>query len=349
MKKIFNTIKFHLNKIGIKHIYPSNPEIFRRQEKIRLIKQSNIQKLYQDILLGTAVGDALGYPVQFTSREHLRLHPVTTMDLPAKWSDDTSLSLCLADSLRRGYDLRDIADRFKRWLHEGLWTPYGRAFDIGRTTLRAIANLSQVADPRLAGLDSERDNGNGSLMRISPLVPYIRSMEQERQIEIIAEVSSLTHRHPRSILACVFLCQFELRCIEGKDLPTAFGDTQAFVRQVLERKEFAAERPHFARLLDLSFDEFRSLPESQISSSDYVISTLEASLWCLFNHDNFKDTLLAVVNLGDDADTTGAVTGAMAGLLYGSDSIPAAWLDVIPRVIDIIYLADDLEQSLKAQ
>ena len=271
------------------------------------------------------------------------------MDLPAKWSDDTSLSLCLADSLRRGYDLRDIADRFKRWLHEGLWTPYGRAFDIGRTTLRAIANLSQVADPRLAGLDSERDNGNGSLMRISPLVPYIRSMEQERQIEIIAEVSSLTHRHPRSILACVFLCQFELRCIEGKDLPTAFGDTQAFVRQVLERKEFAAERPHFARLLDLSFDEFRSLPESQISSSDYVISTLEASLWCLFNHDNFKDTLLAVVNLGDDADTTGAVTGAMAGLLYGSDSIPAAWLDVIPRVIDIIYLADDLEQSLKAQ
>ena len=109
MKKIFNTIKFHLNKIGIKHIYPSNPEIFRRQEKIRLIKQSNIQKLYQDILLGTAVGDALGYPVQFTSREHLRLHPVTTMDLPAKWSDDTSLSLCLADSLRRGYDLRDIA------------------------------------------------------------------------------------------------------------------------------------------------------------------------------------------------------------------------------------------------
>lgn len=307
----------------------------------------NTTKLYRNILLGTAVGDALGYPVQFTSREHLRLHPVTTMETPAKWSDDTSLSLCLADSLRQGYDPRDIADRFKSWLHEGLWTPNGRAFDIGRTTLRAIANFSQVAAPRLAGLDSERDNG--SLMRISPLVPYIRGMEQERQIEIIAEVSSLTHRHPRSILACVFLCQFELRCIEGKDLPTAFGDTQAFVRQLLERKEFAAERPHFARLVDLPFDEFKSLPESQISSSGYVISTLEASLWCLFNHDNFKDTLLAVVNLGDDADTTGAVTGAMAGILYGVDAIPADWFVAIPRVIDIIYLADDLEQSLKAQ
>lgn len=309
----------------------------------------NATKLYRNILLGTAVGDALGYLVQFTSREHLRLHPVTTMDFPAKWSDDTSLSLCLADSLRRGYDPRDIADRFKRWLHEGLWTPYGRAFDIGRTTLRAIANLSQVADPRQAGLYSERDNGNGSLMRISPLVPYIRNMEQERQIEIIAEVSSLTHRHPRSVLACVFLCRFELCCINGQDLPTAFSDTQTFLRHLLERKEFAAERPHFARLLDLSFDEFKSLPESQISSSGYVISTLEASLWCLFNHDNFKDTLLAVVNLGDDADTTGAVTGAMAGLLYGADSIPADWLAAIPGKDDILRLAADLDHSPKVQ
>ena len=298
------------------------------------------RRLYQEILLGTAVGDALGHPVQFTSREYLRSHPVTIMANPAKWSDDTSLSLCLADSLRQGYNLCDIADRFKRWLHEGLWTPYGRAFDIGKTTLRAIANFSQVADPRLAGLAGERDNGNGSLMRIPPLVPYIRGMEQERQIEMIAEVSSLTHRHPRSILACIFLCQFELCCIKGEDLPTAFGNTQTIVRYLLERKEFSAERPHFARLLNLSFDEFKDLPESQISSSGYVISTLEASLWCLFNHDNFKDTLLAAVNLGDDADTTGAVTGAMAGLFYGTDSIPSEWIDAIPRKDDFFRLAD---------
>ena len=310
---------------------------------IHPIPSNSPRKLYHDILLGTAVGDTLGFPAQFHSREELRQHPVTTMATRAKWSDDTSLSLCLADSLRWGYDLSDLADRFRHWLRDGFWTPEGWAFDIGHTTFRAITNLSRVPDPRLAGMTGEHDNGNGSLMRVSPLVPYIRHLDQERQIEMITDVSSITHRHPRSILACIYLCQFELRCIEGQDLPTAFGNTQALVRRLLEREPFAPERPHFARLIDLTFDHFKHLPESCISSTGYVIHTLEASLWSLFNHDNFADALLAVVNLGDDADTTGAVTGAMAGLLYGSDPIPRAWLDHLPRLDDILRLANALD------
>ena len=171
----------------------------------------------KDILLGTAVGDALGFPVQFLDRATVQKEPVTGMHpWHSVWSDDTSLSLCLADSLCGGYDLQDIGNKFVDWLYEGLWTPKGEAFDIGITTDRAISRLANGYPPREAGMDRERDNGNGSLMRISPLVPAIRGFGREEQERRIAEVSSLTHRHPRSVLACIFLCGFELACMEGQ-------------------------------------------------------------------------------------------------------------------------------------
>ena len=158
------------------------------------------QQLAKDILLGTAIGDALGFPVQFIPRETVQKDPVIgmgkcrTFESPSGiWSDDTSLSLCLADSLCFGYNLQDIASKFIEWLFEGLWTPNNKAFDIGRTTMWAISNLRNGIEPKFAGLDGEKDNGNGSLMRIAPLIPYIYGLVEEQQIQIISEVSSLTH------------------------------------------------------------------------------------------------------------------------------------------------------------
>lgn len=302
----------------------------------------------KDILLGTAVGDALGFPVQFLDRATVQKEPVTGMHpWHSVWSDDTSLSLCLADSLCGGYDLQDIGNKFVDWLYEGLWTPKGEAFDIGMTTDRVISRLANGYPPREAGMDRERDNGNGSLMRISPLVPAIRGFGREEQERRIAEVSSLTHRHPRSVLACIFLCGFELACMEGQALPEAFARTQRRVAELLETERFREEAPHFERLLHLDYASFKALPEQDVRSGGYVMETLEASLWCIFNHDNYRDSVLHAVNLGHDADTTGAVTGAVAGMLYGYASIPQEWVDALARKEDIIALADKLDAVLE--
>ena len=313
------------------------------------------QQLAKDILLGTAIGDALGFPVQFIPRETVQKDPVIgmgkcrTFESPSGiWSDDTSLSLCLADSLCSGYNLRDIASKFIEWLFEGLWTPNNKAFDIGITTMQAISNLRNRIEPKFAGLNGEKDNGNGSLMRIAPLIPYIYGLVEEQQIQIISEVSSLTHRHPRSILACIFLCKFAIQYLATKEIPTAFAYTQKEIKYLLTQEKFKNECSHFDRLVNLTYEQFRNIAKNDIKSTGYVIDTLEASLWSVFNHDSFKDSVLCAVNLGYDADTVGAITGALAGIIYGHDSIPEEWLNVLARKEDIIELANKLDSAIKS-
>ena len=206
-----------------------------------------MNNLNKDILLGIAIGDALGLPIQFLDREVVAKNPVTTMvgfrqfDVPAgTWSDDSSLSLCLAESLCNGYDLNDIANNFIKWMFEGYWTPFNKAFDIGKTTYFAIVNLRNGTSPHLAGMDRERDNGNGSLMRILPLVPYILKMEEEEKFKIIREVSSLTHRHPRSILACISLCEFAIQYIDSQSIEKAYQAMQQIILQLLKKEMLVA-------------------------------------------------------------------------------------------------------------
>ena len=213
-----------------------------------------MNNLNKDILLGTAIGDALGLPVQFLDREVIAKNPVTTMvgygqfDVPAgTWSDDSSLSLCLAESLCNGYDLKDIANNFIKWMFEGYWTPFNKAFDIGKTTYFAIVNLRSGTSPHLAGMDRERDNGNGSLMRILPLVPYILNMKEEDRFRIIEEVSSLTHRHPRSILACISLCEFAIQYMNLQSVEEAYQAMQQIILQLLKKEMFIEEDIPFKR------------------------------------------------------------------------------------------------------
>lgn len=312
-----------------------------------------MSNLNKDILLGTAIGDALGVPVEFEYRQVLEKNPVVGMreygthnQPKGTWSDDSSLALCLAESLCNGYNLNDIADKFIRWYYDGYCTPYGRVFDVGITTARAISNLQSGIKPNLAGMDRERDNGNGSLMRILPLVPYILNMEEEDRFRIIGEVSSLTHRHPRSILACIALCEFAIQYIDLQAVERAYQAMQQTILQLLKKEMFIEEDIPFERLIGLSYEEFKAIELKDIRSTGYVIDTLEASLWCVFNTTNYKDAVLKAVNLGDDTDTVGAITGGLAGIIYGYDTIPSEWLEVLVRKDGIIELADRLDVQL---
>jgi ADP-ribosylglycohydrolase len=295
-------------------------------------------------LLGLSVGDALGVPVEFKNRDHLRTQPVTGLigygthhQPPGTWSDDSSLAFCLADSLCKGYDLNDVAGHFIKWYRHGHWTPHGKVFDIGFTTRDAIGRLMQGEWPTLAGGFGEEDNGNGSLMRILPLLFHVHPLPVEERFRLTSEVSAMTHGHLRSVLACFIYLEFARHLLAGNDKHQAYENTVKEVNAFLVDKPFnPAEIHKFTRVLNGTLPE---KTEPEIQSSGYVLHTLEASLWCLLTEDTYAAAVLKAVNLGSDTDTTGAVTGGLAGLLYGTAGIPAAWLAGLVRRPDIEGLA----------
>ncbi|MES2734369.1 MAG: ADP-ribosylglycohydrolase family protein [Bacteroidota bacterium] len=299
----------------------------------------------KDALFGLAVGDALGVPVEFKSREKLDMDPVTDMrgygshnQPPGTWSDDSSLTFCLADSLQKGYNLNDLAKKFVRWMTEAHWTPHGRVFDIGITTRSAINRLKNGTNPILAGGMDERENGNGSLMRILPLAFYLLDKPVEQRFLFVKEVSSLTHAHIRSVVACFIYIEFAIQLLGGKGKVEAYLKMQEIVNDFLDESRIIhTEINRFYRILK---DNITDLYRAEIRSSGYVLHTLEASLWCILNFDTYAETVLQAVNLGEDTDTTGTVAGGLAGILYGYESIPASWIDQLARKEDIVRLAE---------
>ena len=297
----------------------------------------------QTILIGTAVGDALGVPVEFQQREMLKANPVTDMreygthkQPKGTWSDDTSLMLCLAESMVEGLDINKLAQKFIAWKNDNLWTPHGWVFDIGIGTRIAIERLEDGMSPELAGGFDEMDNGNGSLMRILPLVLHIKDLDIEQRYEWTQKVSSITHGHVRSVMACFYYLEFARKIISGKEKFQAYNELQSEVTMYFEsRKINPLEIQKFSRLL---FEDISKEEEDNIKSSGYVLDTLEASVWCLLTTNSYKEAVLKAVNLGMDTDTTGAVTGGLAGLLYGVEQIPQEWLQVIARKEDILKI-----------
>ncbi len=295
-------------------------------------------------LLGLAAGDALGVPVEFKSRDFLRHRPVTGLlgygthnQPPGTWSDDSSLAFCLADSLCKKYDLDDDAKHFIKWYKYGHWTPHGKVFDIGFTTRAAIDRLLEGKSPVLAGGFGEEDNGNGSLMRILPLLFHVHDKPVEERFGGTSEVSSMTHGHLRSVLACFIYLEFARQLLAGNDKHRAYENTTREVNAFLEDRPFnPSEIQKFTRILNGSLPE---KTEAEIQSSGYVLHTLEASLWCLLTENTYAAAVLKAVNLGGDTDTTGAVTGGLAGLLHGTAGIPREWLDGLVRRNDIEKLA----------
>ena len=302
-------------------------------------------------LFGVAVGDALGVPVEFKSRETISKNPVTdmigygTFNLPAgTWSDDSSLTFCLAEALTQNFDLNIIGQNFVKWTHENYWTPRGHVFDIGIATSQAISRLANGEKPELAGGFDETDNGNGSLMRILPLLFYLLDKPITERYDITKKVSSITHGHIRSVIACFYYLEFAKQIIDGKGKFEIYRNLQTeFTNYLISLSINPTEIAKFDRLLK---GDIAELDEDEIQSSGYVLHTLEASIWCLLTTDNYKEAVLKAVNLGSDTDTTGAVTGGLAGLLYGFENIPKKWIQKIARYDDINNLAERLADKL---
>lgn len=310
-------------------------------------KKNECIKKIKSVLFGVAVGDALGVPVEFKDRQTINENPITEMtgfgtyNLPAgTWSDDSSLTFCLAEALTTDFDLNIIGQNFVNWSHNNYWAPRGDVFDIGIATQQAIDRIAQVERPDLAGGFDASSNGNGSLMRISPLLFYLLDKPIDERYEVTKQVSSITHGHIRSIISCFYYLEFARQLFQNRDKFDIYRNLQIDIINHLGSLSInPTEIALFDRLLEHNIHE---LTQEDIFSSGYVLHTLEASIWCLLTTDNYKDAVLKAVNLGEDTDTTGAVTGGLAGLLYGFETIPTDWIKKIARKEDIEDLAERL-------
>ncbi|NES99498.1 MAG: ADP-ribosylglycohydrolase family protein [Sphaerospermopsis sp. SIO1G1] len=301
-------------------------------------------------LMGVCVGDALGVPVEFTSRADRVLSPVTSMtsggtwEQPAgTWSDDSSLTFCLAESLCTGFSLNAIAYSFYRWYQEGYWAAHGEVFDIGNTTLEAIMNWHNGASPEIAGGSKEYHNGNGSLMRILPMAYFHRVWNFQELIEKVHQVSCITHAHLRSQIACGIYISIVTELLAGNQPKQAYLQGIEKINQLYSDDVYKSEKRYFQRVFS---GQIEQTPIDEINSSGYVVDTLEASLWCFLNSSSYAQAVLQAVNLGGDTDTTGAVTGGLAGIYYGVENIPSQWLEQIARQQEIIDLAHRLSLAI---
>jgi ADP-ribosylglycohydrolase len=309
----------------------------------------NLARFIQDAFIGFAIGDALGVPVEFETREWLQENPVQGMlggmrynQPPGTWSDDSSMVFCTAESLCKGYDLEDIALQFSKWKNERFWTPRGRVFDIGIQTNKAIERIDRFLEMGLRikpipeqGVN-EKENGNGSLMRIMPLAFFLANSTAEEGYRIIQEVSALTHAHTRAVTACFIYTRFIMSLLEGKDKCQAYTELRSFIPDFCRSNTDSCEYEYYSRILQNNISDF---PEATIRSSAYVVHTLEACFWCVMRNDNFPDTVLQAVNLGEDTDTVAALAGGLAGIIYGIDQVPENWTNTLVRKEDILDLA----------
>ena len=305
-------------------------------------------KILKGMLLGLATGDALGVSVEFESRISLKSNPVTGMrafgswNQPAgTWSDDTSLTIAAMESISRlgKIDYQDIMENFLKWYEQDAFTANGERFDIGNTTFSGIMNFKRgTLPPTKCGLAEEYSNGNGSLMRILPATLYLYGTRGKigiDELKVIHEFSALTHGHIISCMACGIYSLIAAHILDGKNI------SEAFALGMEEAKTFYGSDAAFKNFSKLCDENFAAQPEDRISSKGYVVSTLEAALWCLLNTDDYKSLALKAVNLGKDTDTTAAVAGGLAGIIYGVESIPADWLNILKRRDYLEKLCED--------
>jgi len=283
--------------------------------------------------LGLAVGDAVGTTVEFEARGSFS--PLTDMVgggpfglEPGQWTDDTSMALCLATSLlkRQGFDARDQMERYCRWENDGYLSSTGACFDIGTTTIAALRRYGRTGEP-LAGSTDASASGNGSIMRLAP-IPLFFYPDQAAVEHYSAESSRTTHAAAECVDACRLL---------GVMIATALSATTKDA--VLSA---GTELQLVPRIAGIAAGSYRTKLEHDIRSTGYVVDSLEAALWCFATTKSFKDAILKAANLGDDADTTAAVCGQVAGAHYGECQIPPHWVSRLARREDICAVARGL-------
>ena len=287
---------------------------------------NNIEKLerYRGCLLGLAVGDALGTTLEF--KPPGSFIPITDMIgggpfnlKPGQWTDDTSMALCLAESLIecRGFNPQDQMERYVRWWKEGHLSSTGKCFDIGSTTRTALATFLKTGNP-ISGPSDSYSAGNGSLMRLAP-VPLFYAGNPREAIEKSGESSKTTHGAPTAVDACRYFGALIVGALNGEDKETILSDHYCPVHGCWQEKSLMPE------IAEIAAGSFKNKIPLQIRGSGYVVQSLEAALWAFYHSNSFEEGCLMAVNLGDDADTTGAIYGQIAGAYYGEQGIPFPW------------------------
>lgn len=285
-------------------------------------------------LLGLAIGDALGAAVEFQPPGSFVT--VTTYRAggphglaPGEWTDDTSMALALADSMSSvGWDLDDQASRYVEWWQKGKYSVNGRCFDIGITTRAALARFAQTKCALKSGDPDESASGNGSIMRLAPIPIRFRADFPDRIEELAkrASESSLpTHPSPQCLSACRYLALVLAALIHGVDRREVLSADW----QLLQRLKRGL--PLHPAIDAVASGSFRTLKPPAIVGSGYVVKSLEAALWAFHDASDFRQAVLRAVNLGDDADTTGATCGQLAGAYWGESGIPTEWREQLAR------------------
>ncbi|CAH0289236.1 ADP-ribosyl-[dinitrogen reductase] glycohydrolase [Pseudomonas sp. Bi70] len=302
--------------------------------------ESNLQDRYTGCLLGLACGDAVGTTLEFSARE--TLSPITDMVgggpfalAPGQWTDDTSMALCLAESLlsKNGFDARDQMARYLNWWHWGYWSATGQCFDIGTTVRQALMRFEETGEP-FAGSIDPKTAGNGSIMRLAPVILFYYP-DQNSMAWAAKQSSRTTHGAPEAIESCQLLAEVVSKALAGyrKD-------------DVLS---LSPEQYCEPAIKDLALGSFKHKHRDQIRGTGYSIASLEAALWCFWSTESFEAAVLQAANLGDDADTTAAIVGQIAGAFYSKQGIPPRWLEKLHLVSEIENIAIALFKSAQSR
>lgn len=293
-------------------------------------------------LIGLAVGDALGAAVEF--KPPGTFEPVTGYRAggphgldPGEWTDDTSMALALADSIATvGWDLDDQAKRYVSWWRNGAYSVNGRCFDIGITTRSSLARFERQGDGRSSGDPASTASGNGSIMRLAPVPIRYTGLfpdEIEELASLAAESSLTTHASPQCQSACRYMALVLAGLIHGLDRDEVLAADWEPLEQLRQLE------PLHPEVEEVASGSFREIQPPAIKGSGYVVKSLEAALWAFHDAKTFEEAVLRAVNLGDDADTTGAVCGQFAGAFWGETGIS-------PELLDGLAKLEMIEQAL---
>jgi len=300
-----------------------------------------MRERYQGSLLGLAVGDALGTTLEFESPG--TFDPVSEITgggpfgLPAGcWTDDTSMALCLAESLIecRGFDPYDQMSRYVRWYRDGHLSSTGDCFDIGMTTRTALHLFETTGEP-YGGSTDPHSAGNGSLMRLSAVPLFFADLPHEA-MHLSGESSRTTHGTQSAVDACRYMAALIVGAVQGVRKEELLASFYSPVPDYWQRNPLCPE------IEEIAAGSFKRKQPPEIRGSGYVVHSLEAALWAFHHTGDFREGCLKAVNLGDDADTTGAVYGQLAGAFYGVEGIPAEWLETLAMRDLIREFADKL-------
>ncbi len=307
----------------------------------RSIEQQAMQARFRGCLLGLAVGDAVGTTLEFHPPGSFQ--PIDDMIgggpfqlNPGEWTDDTSMALCLAESLVecRGFEPRDQMQRYLRWFRQGYLSSNGRCFDIGNTVRQALLRFEATGDP-YCGSSDHYSAGNGSLMRLAP-VPMFFGNQPSEAVERSGESSRTTHGAQEAVDACRFMGGLLVGALNGVSKETLLSDSYCPVEDIWIRQ------PLDPAIENIAKGSYKNHQPPEIKGSGYVVRSLEAALWAFYHGRDYRQGCLLAANLGDDADTTAAIYGQLAGAFYGEQGIPETWLERLALRQQIEAYADRL-------